>query len=136
MAAETVLFVKVPQALPEHAVPATLHVTPAPVVSLVSLAVKFNVWAWSMLVCVDGEMETVIAGGATAMLRGSVTETGPCFAADWSVNLTVKLVVPAVVGVPEIAPVLLRERPPGSEEPVARLQVRVPTPPLACKVAL
>jgi hypothetical protein len=89
-----------------------------------------------MVVCVDGEMETVIAGAATTMLSGSVTETGPCFAADWSVNLTVKLVVPAAVGVPEIAPALLKERPAGSEEPVARLHVSAPTPPLACNVAL
>jgi hypothetical protein len=50
--------------------------------------------------------------------------------------LTVKFVVAAAVGVPDIAPEPLKERPAGSEEPVARLQVSVPAPPLAAKVAL
>jgi hypothetical protein len=48
----------------------------------------------------------------------------------------VKLEAPGVVGVPEIAPALLKERPAGSVEPEAKLQVSVPAPPLACKVAL
>ena len=51
-------------------------------------------------------------------------------------TFTVKVVVAAAVGVPEIVPELLKERPAGSDEPDARLQVSVPAPPLACKVAL
>jgi hypothetical protein len=50
--------------------------------------------------------------------------------------LTVSVVVPAAVGVPEIAPPLLKDRPAGSDEPDARLQLSVPTPPVPCKVAL
>jgi hypothetical protein len=50
--------------------------------------------------------------------------------------LTLKVVVPAAVGVPEIAPALLRERPAGSDEPDTRVQVRVLAPPVAFKVAL
>jgi len=65
-----------------------------------------------------------------------VTESGPGLPPDESVNLTVKVDVPIAVGVPDIAPEPLRERPAGSAEPVARLQVSVPAPPLACKVAL
>ena len=47
-----------------------------------------------------------------------------------------KLVVPLAVGVPEIAPVLLIERPAGSDEPDASAKFSVPTPPLACTMAL
>jgi hypothetical protein len=54
---------------------------------------------------------------------------------DWSVTLTVKVVAPLAVGVPEMAPVLLMERPAGSDEPDARLQVSVPTPPVAARLA-
>jgi hypothetical protein len=46
------------------------------------------------------------------------------------------LVVPAAVGAPEISPALLNERPAGSEEPLAKAQVSVPEPPLACKASL
>jgi hypothetical protein len=38
-----VLFVKVPQAVPLHDVPDMLQVTPLPLVSLVTVAVKFKV---------------------------------------------------------------------------------------------
>lgn len=47
-----------------------------------------------------------------------------------------KVVVAAAVGVPEIVPEPLKERAAGSDEPEAKLQVSVPAPPLACKVAL
>ena len=50
--------------------------------------------------------------------------------------VTVKFVVAAVLGVPEIVPKELKERPEGSEEPVAKLQVIVPVPPPLCSVAL
>lgn len=65
-----------------------------------------------------------------------VADIAPPCAPEESVTFTVKLEVPALVGVPEIAPAVLKERPVGSDETVARLQVRVPAPPLACKVAL
>jgi hypothetical protein len=44
--------------------------------------------------------------------------------------------MPAVLGVPEITPALLKERPAGSDEPDVRLHVSVPAPPLAFNVAL
>ena len=53
-----------------------------------------------------------------------------------SVASSVKLNDPAVVGVPDITPALLNERPAGSEEPLAKVQVSAPAPPLACKFAL
>ena len=65
-----------------------------------------------------------------------VPRARPPWAPEESVTFTVKVEVPGVVGVPEIAPELLKERPAGSDEPDARLQVSVPAPPLACKVAL
>ena len=43
MAEVAVLFVKVPQAVPLHDVPDMLQVTPLPLVSLVTVAVKFKV---------------------------------------------------------------------------------------------
>jgi hypothetical protein len=51
------------------------------------------------------------------------------------VIFTVKLTVPAAVGVPEIAPALLRESPAGSEEPLAKAHVTAPAPPLDCNAA-
>jgi hypothetical protein len=65
-----------------------------------------------------------------------VAESGPACPPEASLTFTVKEVVAGVVGVPDIAPELLKERPPGSVEPDAKLQVSVPAPPLACKVAL
>lgn len=44
--------------------------------------------------------------------------------------------VPAALGVPEIVPVPLNDRPAGNAEPEAKAQVSVPAPPLACNVAL
>ena len=52
-----------------------------------------------------------------------------------SLAVTVKFEAPAVVGVPEIAPALLRVNPAG-KLPLVTLQVMVPTPPLDCKLAL
>ena len=52
-----------------------------------------------------------------------------------SVTCTLKLNVPAVVGVPEIF-AEARESPAGKEDPVVRLQVSVPAPPVAANVAL
>lgn len=63
-------------------------------------------------------------------------ESGPGCPPDESVTFTVKVEVAGVVGEPEIAPELLKDSPPGSNEPLARLQVSVPAPPVACRVAL
>jgi hypothetical protein len=62
------MFVKVPQALPEHAVPETLQVTPLPLESFATVAVKFRVWAISMLVGPAGASETEMAGGGGAFV--------------------------------------------------------------------
>ena len=70
------------------------------------------------------------------MLSFCVEDIAPPWAPEESVTFAVKAVVAAVVGVPVIAPELLRERPAGNDEPDARLQASVPAPPLACKVAL
>ena len=50
-----------------------------------------------------------------------------------SATWTVKVDVPVAVGVPEITPLLLRLKPLGSV-PEAKLHVRAPAPPLACRV--
>jgi hypothetical protein len=52
-----------------------------------------------------------------------------------SLAWTVKLVVPAVVGVPEIAPELLIANPAG-RLPEDMVHVMVPTPPLDCRLAV
>jgi len=78
----------------------------------------------------------VNAMGLIVRLNFCVTEAAPPWAPEESVTFTVKVVVAAAVGVPEMVPVPLKERPAGNEEPEARLQVSVPAPPLACKVAL
>lgn len=74
-------------------------------------------------------------GGAIVKLSCWVAETGPGCPCEASVAFTVKLPVPAVMGVPEITPALLNRRPAGSDEPLARLHVSEPAPPVACKVA-
>ena len=57
-----------------------------------------------------------------------------CCGVPESVAVTVKFVVAAAVGVPEIVPELLKFRPAG-KLPVVTLQVMVPVPPVACKGA-
>lgn len=65
-----------------------------------------------------------------------------CFVADCgvgaeSVTSTVKSVVPALVGVPEITPVLGSSvSPTGSSVPAITLQEKGAVPPLNCRVAL
>lgn len=65
------------------------------------------------------------------MLRASLLL---CCGVPESVAVTVKFVVAAVVGVPEIVPEVLSFRPPG-KLPVVTLQVIVPAPPVDCRVA-
>jgi hypothetical protein len=55
-----VVFEKVPQAVPLHDVPDMLQLTPSPLESFATLAVKFKVCPWSMDVCVEGVRETDI----------------------------------------------------------------------------
>ena len=64
-----------------------------------------------------------------------VAVTGPGFPCEASVAFTLKLFVPGMVGVPEITPALLNERPEGRVEPLAKAQVSEPAPPVACNVA-
>lgn len=78
----------------------------------------------------------VSAMGLIVALNFCVAESGPPWAPEESVTFIVKVVVAAAVGVPEIVPEPLKERPAGNAEPESRLQVSVPAPPLACKVAL
>jgi hypothetical protein len=78
----------------------------------------------------------VNAIGLIVRLNFCVAEAAPPWAPEESVTFTVKLVVAAAVGVPEIIPVPLNERPAGNAEPDANAQVSVPAPPPACKVAL
>ena len=78
----------------------------------------------------------VNCAGLIVRLNCCVAESAPPCAPEESVTFTVKVVVPGAVGVPKIAPELLRERPAGREDPDARLQVRVPAPPLAFKLTL
>lgn len=59
-----------------------------------------------------------------------------CGGVPESVAPTVKLVVPAVAGVPERVPEALRCSPEGSDEPDARVQLMVPVPPLLLNPAL
>ena len=86
----------------------------------------------------DGNDVVAIVNGPGAIVRLSccVCEQVPSFAPEASVTLTVNELAPTVVGVPEIDPPLLRDRPAGSAEPLARLQVSAPAPPLAWRLAL
>ncbi len=71
----------------------------------------------------------------TRMLKARVAT---CCGEPESATWTVKLKVPSTVGVPPLmTPEELKVRSSGTgPEPKARLQVRVPVPPLACKVKL
>ena len=53
-----------------------------------------------------------------------------------SVAITTREEEPDVLGVPEMVPLLLRERPGGNAVPVPRVHVTGGVPPLDCKVAL
>jgi hypothetical protein len=71
----------------------------------------------------------------TVRLSCACAEPGPPDAADESVACTVKVEVPETVGVPVMAPELLSDKPVG-KAPLAKVQVSVPTPPVAWRVAL
>jgi hypothetical protein len=80
-----------------------------------------------------GDRPEMVGPEAETTLRLSDVELADFVpAALESVTVTVKVIVPAVVGVPERTPAELRDRPLAGR-PVA-LQVRVPEPPEAVKV--
>jgi hypothetical protein len=85
-----------------------------------------------------GTEVVVMANCAGLMVRLNccVAETGPSCPPEASVTFTVKLAVPALVGVPDTAPPLLKASPAGREDPLARAHVNVPAPPVAARVAL
>ena len=66
----------------------------------------------------------------TVIERGCVSDRD-----NASVTFTVKFEVPVSVGVPEMVPSWFRARFAGSD-PLERLQIRVPVPPVACNVWL
>ena len=59
-----------------------------------------------------------------------------CGGVPESVAFTVKLAVPATVGVPVIAPVPAFSDNPAGNDPLARDQVTAPVPPVEAKLAL
>jgi hypothetical protein len=80
-----------------------------------------------------GKLAVVIDTGAglTTMLRLAVEVSGVL---SESLTPTVKLEVPAAVGVPEITPVLAFSANPAGKLPVLMLHVYGATPPLAANV--
>jgi len=68
----------------------------------------------------------------TVMLSCACAEAGT---GDESATCTAKVKLPGTVGTPVMAPEPLSARPVG-KAPLARLQVSVPVPPVACSVAL
>ncbi len=77
------------------------------------------------------EMFTTVT---TVRLSCACAEAGPPAAADESTTCTAKEKVPETVGIPVIVPELLNVKPVG-KVPLATLQVRVPTPPVASRLA-
>ena len=127
-------MVKVPQAEPLHPVPETLQLTPWLFKSPVSVAVKFTVCPWSIVLVPLGASETVIGGAFTVIENWRCAESG---VEAESVTFTVKVEVPEPVGVPEMAPALLKVKPAGSgPEPEAKLQASTPVPPVSVSVVL
>lgn len=80
----------------------------------------------SMLVGFTVTVPAEVMGGSIVMLNAPLT----CCAAE-SATLTVKFVVPAAVGVPEIVPSGVSESPAGRLEAFARLHIYGGVPPLA-----
>ena len=71
----------------------------------------------------------------TVRLSCACAEAGPDCAADESMACTVKVKFPELVGSPLIVPELLSDKPVGNA-PLDTLQVSVPAPPVASRVAL
>lgn len=75
----------------------------------------------------------VISSGATIMIEPNAVAV--CGEAAESIACTVKLKVPVVVGVPEIAPVDVFRFNPDGKDPVATIHVYGAVPPVALRVA-
>ena len=74
---------------------------------------------------------------ASVRMRMLKARVATCWGEPESATRTVKLKMASTVGVPLMTPEELKVRSSGSSpEPEAKLQVRAPVPPLACKVAL
>jgi hypothetical protein len=84
------------------------------------------------------ELVVIVSGGGAEMAIVSccVAEAGPPCAPEESVTLTVNVELAAVVGVPEIAPEVLKDNPAGNDDPDAKVQLSVPAPPVAASVAV
>jgi hypothetical protein len=77
----------------------------------------------------------ILSFETTVRLRCALAEAGPSVEPDESTTCTVKSKVPQTVGSPVIVPELLNAKPVG-KAPLTKLQVSVPTPPVAWRVAL
>lgn len=90
-------------------------------------------WLYAVpTVPLGNDVVVMLNTGLTVMLRAWLLV---CGGVPELVAVTVKFVVPAVVGVPEIVPELINVNPAG-KLPGVVLQVIVPTPPALCSVAL
>src|SRR5579862_4040168 len=76
----------------------------------------------------------LVMGALTPMV--SAPDIAICGGLSPSCTSTVKVELPCVVGVPEMAPVEEFRLSPGGSEPEATLQLLLPSPPLACSTAL
>jgi len=114
---------------PGNAPTVTLQLTGAvpPLEASVELYARFTSPAGSVAVV------TVSTGALMVMLNAFVLVSGGL---PESVTFTVKLEVPAVVGVPVIAPVLALRLNPAGKAPLVILHVNGETPPLSCSAAL
>lgn len=91
------------------------------------------VWLYAVPALPLGRVVVVILnGGLMVMLKAWFTL---CGGVPESFAVTVNFAVPAVVGVPEIAPELFKFNPAG-KLPVVTVQVTVPVPPELCREAL
>jgi hypothetical protein len=132
---EAPAVVGVPEIAPE-----VLRINPAgklPVVTLQAMVpappVDCNVALYAVLTTPFGSDAVEMASRALMVMLNDWFTV--CCGVPESVAVTVNVVVPAAVGVPEIAPAVLRFNPPG-KLPVVTLQVIVPVPPEAATVAL
>ena len=92
--------------------------------------VAANVVEYATRVAPEGTVTVVIASwGLTVTVSDFVVFDTP------AITLTVKVLVPAVVGTPVSVPSECKLRPAGSE-PLSKLHVRAPTPPVACTISV
>lgn len=80
-------------------------------------------------VAVDGLRLVSTGPETTAMLQTAVVVSGPSAALDESTTFAVKVLVPAAVGLPEVAPLELLSVSPGGRAPLAIEYAYGGTPP-------